>query len=263
MSIKKSAEEAQKEMVELSKIELQKLAETIAKNPELLKPKFMDSDSETDSDYMSDSDSNASSVTSYRNKSLTVYKKELEIDKLQEKNHYKTLELSNLIYENSKLKQEVKEVKNLYDESIKFMDLVKKIIQLKDKTIFSNDNINFSEDIKIVSAKMLTVQKEYDTVSQEITTLRNLINSEENLIKNYFGKELRLIETNIETIYNRNFNLLNKRLQELDRNKTIDYLLLIMVIIYICYLIYKNAIPIDTEFIMEFLEKHTKSIRFF
>jgi outer membrane receptor for Fe3+-dicitrate len=49
-----------------------------------------------------------------------LYKKELEIDKLQEKNHYKTLELSNLIYENSKLKQEVKEVKNLYDESIKF-----------------------------------------------------------------------------------------------------------------------------------------------
>jgi hypothetical protein len=85
MSNKKSQEEAQKEMEELTKIELQKLAETISKNPELLKPKFMDSDSETDSDYNSDSDSNAPSVENYHNKSLTVYKKELEIDKLQEK----------------------------------------------------------------------------------------------------------------------------------------------------------------------------------
>ena len=55
MSNKKSQEEAQKEMEELTKIELQKLAETISKNPELLKPKFMDSDSETDSDCESDS----------------------------------------------------------------------------------------------------------------------------------------------------------------------------------------------------------------
>lgn len=260
MSIKKSPEEAQKEMVELSKIELQKLAETIAKNPELLKPKFMDSDSETDSDYMSDSDSNASSVTSYHNKSLTVYKKELEIDKLQEKNHYKTLELSNLIYENSKLKQEVKEVKNLYDESIKFIEFIKKIIQLKDKTIFSDDNINFSEDIKIVSVKMLNIQKEYDTASQEIIILKNLVDSQENLIKNYFGKELKLIETNIENIYQKNFNLLNKKLQEINTNKKIDYLLLMMVIVYICYLIYKNAIPVNIEYIMEFLCKHAKLI---
>jgi hypothetical protein len=238
VSNKKTPEEAQKEMEELTKIELQKLAETISKNPELLKPKFMESDSESDSDYTSDSDSNASSVPSYHNKSLTVYKKELEIDKLQEKNHYKTLELSNLIYENSKLKIEIKEVKSQYDDSIKFIDFVKKIIQLKEKNIFSNEIINFNQDIKTISTNMLTIQKEYDVALEEINKLKKLIDNQENLIKIYFGKEISLIENNVQTIYQKNFGLLNKKLEEIDRNKKFDFIFFTMIFLYLVYIGY-------------------------
>jgi hypothetical protein len=240
---KKTQEEAQKEMEELTKVELQKLAETISKNPELLKPKFMDSDSESDSDYNSDSDSNASSVTNYHNKSLTVYKKELEIDKLQEKQYYKTLEITNLICENSKLKNDLKEVKSQNDESIKFIDFVKKIIQLKEKNIFSNELINFNQDIKTISTNMLTIQKEYETAIDDINKLKTLIDNQENLIKNYFGKEISLIENNVQNIYQKNFDLLNKKLEQIDRDKKIDFMLFIMVFLYLVYMVYVRWTP--------------------
>jgi len=240
---KKTQEEAQKEMEELTKIELQKLAETIAKNPDLLKPKFMDSDSDTDSDYNSDSDSNAPSVSNYHNKSLTVYKKELEIDKLQEKNHYKTLELTNLICENSKLKKDMKEIKSQYDESIKFIDFVNKIIQLKEKNIFSNESINFNQDIKIISTSMLTIQKEYDAALDDINKLKILIANQENLIKIYFGKEISLIENNVQNIYQTNFGLLNKKLEEIDRNKKIDFMFSTMIFLYLVYMVYVRCTP--------------------
>lgn len=240
---KKTQEEAQKEMEDLTKLELQKLAETISKNPELLKPKFMDSDSETDSDYNSDSDSNAPSVENYHNKSLTVYKKELEIDKLQEKHYYKTLEITNLICENSKLKNEIKEVKSQNDESIKFIDFVKKIVQLKEKNIFSNELINFNQDIKTISTNMLTIQKEYETAMNDINKLKNLIENQENLIKIYFGKEISLIENNVQNIYQKNFGLLNKKLEQIDTNKKIDFMFFTMVFLYLVYMAYVRWTP--------------------
>ena len=251
-------EVAQKQMEELTKVELQKLTETIKKNPQLLKPKFMDSDLETDSDYLSDSDSNGSSVTSYHNKSLTVYKKELEIDKLQEKHHYKTLELSNLMCENSKLKNEMKEIKNQHDESIKFIDFVKKIIQLKEKNIFSNEIINFNQDIKSISSNMLTIQKEYETALDEINKLKKLIEHQENLIKIYFGKEITLIENNVQNIYQKNFGLLNKKLEQIDRNKKIDFLFFTCCFVYLVYMFYVRGTPENLNILHELINNTSK-----
>ena len=217
----------------------------------------------SDSDYNSDSDSNASSVTNYHNKSLTVYKKELEIDKLQEKQYYKTLEITNLICENSKLKNDLKEVKSQNDESIKFIDFVKKIIQLKEKNIFSNELINFNQDIKTISTNMLTIQKEYEIAIEDINKLKTLIENQENLIKIYFGKEISLIENNVQNIYQTNFGLLNKKLAQIDTNKKIDIMFSTIIFLYLVYLVYVRCTPENLTMLSVLVNKFIMDCKLF
>ena len=101
--IKKTPEEAKKEMEETTRKELEKLTQQIKSNPALLKPN-MAYDSDTDSDYESSSSDSSSSSSSSSSRSKTkyktkinknaidIFKKETTIDKLEEKNYYKTLD---------------------------------------------------------------------------------------------------------------------------------------------------------------------------
>ena len=110
--IKKTPEESKKEMDELTKKEIDKLAEQIKANPSILKRNKYNYDSESDISSESSSDTDSSDSSSSRshykskiNKSaIDICKKELVIDKLEEKNYFKTLEMNNLMLENSHFK---------------------------------------------------------------------------------------------------------------------------------------------------------------
>lgn len=223
--VKKTPEEAQKEMEELTKKELEKLAKNISEHPELLKPKFLESDEDTESEYSESSDSDDSSDSSSvdRPNTLTVYQKELEIDKLQTKNHFKTLEITNLMCENSKLNNEIKDLKKNYDDSIKFIQFVKKVVELKENYMLPESTVYVGDDMEVLSSKLVKLRNSYDTALTELKKLKELIENQEELVKKYFSKELVTIESALQTDYNKKFDSIKTYMEKIVTDKKIGY----------------------------------------
>ena len=109
--IKKTPEECEKDMKEATQKEIAKLAQQIKENPALLKRNKYNYESDSD-DVSISSESYSTSTRSTSSKSsrshhkkrnnknaLELCKKEIFIDKLEEKNYFKTLEMNNLILE--------------------------------------------------------------------------------------------------------------------------------------------------------------------
>lgn len=219
--IKKSPEEAQKEMEELTKRELEKLAKTISERPELLKPKFLESDDDTESE---DSDcscscSSSDSSSTDRPTTLTVYQKELEIDKLNTKNHFKTLEITNLMCEKSKLENEVKELRKNYDDSIKFIQFVKKVVELKQNHSLPDSTVFLSDDMESLSTKLVKLRNSYDSALDEIKKLRELVQNQDDLTKEYFTNELVYIQSMLDVDYKNKFERIQSRMEKIVSDK--------------------------------------------
>jgi hypothetical protein len=221
--IKKSPEEAQKEMEELTKRELEKLAKTISERPELLKPKYLESDDDTESEY-SDSDCSCSSSDSSstdRPTTLTVYQKELEIDKLNTKNHFKTLEITNLMCEKSKLENEIKELRKNYDDSIKFIQFVKKVVELKENHNLPDSTVFLSDNMESLSTKLVKLRNSYDSALDDMKKLRELIQNQDELTKKYFTKELANIQSTLDADYKKKFEQIQSLMEKIVSDKKV------------------------------------------
>ncbi len=219
--VKKSPEEAQKEMEELTKRELEKLAKTISERPELLKPKFLESDDDTESEY-SDSECSCSSSDSSstdRPTTLTVYQKELEIDKLNTKNHFKTLEITNLMCEKSKLENEIKELRKNYDDSIKFIQFVKKVVELKENHSLPDSTVYLNDNMESLSTKLVKLRNSYDSALDEMKKLKELIQNQDELTKKYFTKELANIQSTLDSDYKKKFEQIQSLMEKIVSDK--------------------------------------------
>ena len=222
--VKKTPEEAQKEMEELTKKELEKLAKNISEHPELLKPKFLESDDDTESEYSDSSDCSCSSSDSSsvdRPNTLTVYQKELEIDKLQTKNHFKTLEITNIMCEKSKLENEIKELKKNYDDSIKFIQFVKKVVELKENHNLPESALFIGDTMETLSTKLVKLRNSYDSALDEMKKLRELIQNQDELTKKYFTRELANIQSTLDTDYNKKFENIKSLMEKIVRDRQV------------------------------------------
>lgn len=174
---KMSVEEMKKESEEITKKEMNILTEKIKNNPELLKPNFNKCDSSDessdDSSYSSksSSSSSSSSKSSHRKRKskkklpnfapdFLIYKKEREIDKLEEQNYHKTIELSNLMLEfnkaiedNSILHKRLLEREILVDTITKFINFNKEnpVCKIKEETL----------KLDSLGNKLMIVEKEF------------------------------------------------------------------------------------------------------
>lgn len=208
---KKTPEETKKEMDESTRIELEKLNLQIKANPLLLKSKLKyDSDSSSDTSTDSSSSSSSSSSNSkYKSKinrnAIDICKKEQVIDKLEEKNFFKKLELNNLMLENSQIKQE-----NQY------LALKVKEFELQSKIIIDVIEMSKNEPLKMdfsnlsntnVNLKMMNLQKEFDSYNIKIIKAIESLNSlSDCVIKAHYNQELAKINIKL----NKNFEFNNK-----------------------------------------------------
>lgn len=221
---KKTPEEAQREMEELTRREIIKLTEKIAQNPELLKHKFMgDSDDESscsDSDSMSDDTSSIESSDS-ENNALVIYKKEQEIDKLSEKNYYKSLEMNNLMVENQHLKDELNKIVNQNMKHTRIIESFKKLFEYKTSMKANVLTISQGESIKDITSSLVKVQSEYLVNQKLLDELKQtVINNEfEDVFKVYFVSEIENLHANIKTIYDTNYETLNKHINNITEAK--------------------------------------------
>lgn len=225
--IKKSPDEAQKEMEELTRREIIKLTEKISQNPDVLRPKFIEDSDDDDSYDDSDSDdtsivssvSDSASDSGNENSALVIYKKEQEIDKLSERNYYKSLEMSNLIVENEKLKDELMKTKTYNNNNNRIIESFRKLFEYKNTMKINPFIIAEGSSIKEITSSLVDVQSEFVQNKKRLVELENEVNSFEDIFKQYFVSEIRTLSENITKQHDNNHEVMNKYLNNVTEKK--------------------------------------------
>ena len=261
--IKKTAEETKKEMDELTKKEIDKLAEQIKANPSILRRNKYNYDSE--SDISSNSSDTASSSDSYSSRShykskinksaIDICKKEQVIDKLEEKNYFKTLEMNNLMLENSHLKDEnsalVLKIKGLELES----KIISDVIELSRTETFKLTCKNLTESN--INSKMMLIQKEFDKYNTKISKLINDLNSLSNpIIKSYYNQEIAKINITLNKNYEFNNKLIDKFILKVKNREKCNLIMMFMLITLILLFIKDYAM----NNMIDFFDKYSDMI---
>jgi hypothetical protein len=222
--IKKTPNEAQKEMEELTRREIIKLTEKISQNPDVLRPKFIeDSDDDSYDDSDSDDTSLESSVSDSdsdnENSALVIYKKEQEIDKLSERNYYKSLEMSNLIVENGKLKDELMKMQAQNNNNNRIIESFRKLFEYKNTMKINPFIIAEGYSIKEITSSLVEVQTDFVLNKKRLTELENEVNSFEDIFKQYFVSEIRSLSENITKQHDNNHEIMNKYINNVTEKK--------------------------------------------
>jgi hypothetical protein len=211
--IKKTPEECEKDMKETTQKEIAKLAQQIRENPSLLKRNKYNYESDSD-DVSISSESYSTSTKSTTTKSsrshhkrkinknaLELCKKEIFIDKLEEKNYFKTLEMNNLILENNQLQELNKEYFTKIKELDLYFKIITEIIELNKLDFLKIKDLTESN----INNKILQVQKDFDKYQTQISKLTTDLNLlPDSPIKNHYNQEL--VRINLCHISNFEFN---------------------------------------------------------
>lgn len=214
--IKKTPEDAQREMEELTRREIIKLTEKIAQNPEILRHKFMgDSDDESScSSSLSDDTSSVESSESESN-ALVIYKKEQEIDKLSEKNYYKSLEMNNLMIENQHLKDELNKIMVQNRNNTRIIDSFKKLFEYKTSMKSSVLNITEGTSIKEITESLIEIQSKFIENKKLLSELEKETDTYDEIFQIYFTAEIQVLLERITKIYDSNYELLNTHINKI------------------------------------------------
>jgi len=221
-------EKMMKEQAEVTKIELEALMTQIKNNPRLLKPKqihnMIESDSDSDdstyssssSDSSSDSSSSSSSSDSsrkhrnkkhYKSDNLEIYKREGKIDDLEKKLYYKTLRLSNITLENSKLTSENEFLKNKSKDNELLYSIILNIIDYSSSELFKKVE-NITQDN--IFNKKISIEEEFENNKKKLQLINNKLNDIPNIkIRKFFQDEILKINYKMVKKYEVNYKLID------------------------------------------------------
>jgi hypothetical protein len=266
-----------KDSIVSTQTELDKLTTQLKQMPELLKSNCGElnnnssssSDSSLDSDFSSDSDSDSDSnsdSSEYSSKSgsksksksktkskskskpkskskesnlLKVYKKEHEIDNLEQKNYYKTLELNNLTLENSELKTENNELILNFKNNDNILNLISRFIDLNNVRFNENELYKY-KNLKEITLKMMEIQNKYDNFIKESNSLKYefsiIVDSKRNIkLRNCYITYIHNLTKKNELLFNKQTDIINKNINNMYNNKALYYIIsIIILIISIC-----------------------------
>ena len=274
----KSLQEAQKEMEETTKKELEKLHERIKNHPELLKSSkssddemslsesISEEDDDNDSDYVPSSSDTSDSEDSQpkihlhynRNKKKNIkqdktqllkkeimesIKKDIELDSLEQKNHFKNLELNNLSLENFQQKTEIEKLKKVNMNQEQILNFIVKFLEYKTIKYFENykeEQINSINELKKLTLVLIDLQKKYESFESLSKNLVDELNKIEFTDKNIKIKDCYYIL--IDRIMMKNYknylrlkDVVNKQIDNLQTTNTPIYMMLLMTFFVIVY----------------------------
>jgi hypothetical protein len=265
----KTQEQAQREMEELTKKELEKLQEKIKNNPKILQKNFNDDDelssslssSTEDSEYLPDesesSDDDKPKVHIHYKKSsrdkdervkkdlMRVLKKDLEIENLEKKEYFKNLELNNLSLENSTLKKELEIIKKEHLNQQKFLDFILKFMAEKNIKYYDNikeDHIMSTTQLLKLTSILVELEKktiiidenhrELDKDLQEI-----VLHEKYKPIKEFYTNLIIRNMTKHFNNFHRLKNATNKQIVNLQDNNFSFYVNMALAIILMAFLV--------------------------
>jgi hypothetical protein len=228
-----------KQQEEVTRIELEALMTQIKNNPKLLKPKqihnMIESESDSDdstyssssSDSSSDSSSSSSSDSSrkhankkhYRSNNLEIYKKGEKIDELEKKLYYKTLRLSNITLENSKLTSENELLKNKSKDNELLFSIILSIIDYSSNELFKKVENITNDNIFI---KKVSIEEEFENNKKKLQLINNKLNDIPNIkIRKFFQDEILKINYKMVKKYEVNYKLIDDYMSGIKCNERI------------------------------------------
>ena len=239
---KKTQEEMDKEMKETTEREMNKLTKKIKENPSLIKKDYSSNSSDS-SDSSDSSNSSDSSDSDYESETLRLYKKKIEIKKLEEKKHFTNLELNNLIVENSELKDKLKK---LDEEHKKINDMICTMIKIKDIQMIISDIDNIQvyhnyTDLDTATSQFIKLEKLFDSLKLNILTLqdeiKNNFDEKHIVLQNNYKIELTEFENKVIDKYNSKKKILTSYISDQRNNSTY---LIVLASILVAYLLFNT-----------------------
>jgi hypothetical protein len=194
----KSPEEAQKETEDFTKKEMEKLTKILKEKPHLLNKYESDS-----------SDCESVSVSSNRDSKMLTYKlmrKEKELDKMEERKHFATLEINNLLLENIDLKKELEEIRIQNTVVNNLVHTITKIHDIKVLDNFDDYRLDESNNFSYVTEVIINLQKKYLDINDHISILKtelvnNFKDDKYKKIKIFYDGEISNFESNVKEKY--------------------------------------------------------------
>lgn len=234
----KSPEDAKKEMDDMTHREMEKLNKILKEKPQLLNKHSSDS-SDSDSISISSSDSDEKHM-SYR-----FYANEKKMDKLEERKHFATLEINNLMLENGELKKEIEELKNKNKSMSDMVHTILKIDDIKILDTFDGTRLtDMAPNLQFLTEIIINLEKQYKEVLSQICVLKLELENNfkedkyENIKKAYYQNIM-----NFEREINKKFSIRRKEYEECiykmnrDHHNTISaaYVIFILLISFVLY----------------------------
>ena len=217
--IKISTEEANKEAIDYTKQELLLLAKEISES-EFMNKSSSESDVEED------------------NNTLTIYKKNEEIAKLEREQHYKNLQISNLMLENEQLKENLEKIKTINNNINGLSTFITKLIETSDFIYGTNNfTIEIDENLPSITRKMIQLQKNNDIINDKINRLKLLNNRLDKTFVNYFNQDIDDLDKTNMDYYEENYELLSKYVEKYNGNNY-SSVYMMMIFILISYYIF-------------------------
>jgi hypothetical protein len=239
-----SNDQMKKESEEVTKRELEILMSQIKDNPKLLKPKQIlsqiESESSDDSTYSSESEYSSSSSSSsssserkhkkyYKknNDNIEIYKQEGKIDDLEKKLYYKTLRLSNMTLDNSKLQNENENLKIKFKENEILVSILLNIIDFPIEEISKKlENINKDN----IFNKRMILEESFENNKKNLDVINKKLNDISNeKIKKYYHDELFKINNKIIQKYEENNKIINNFMNNIKYNDRIYNILFMFI----------------------------------
>lgn len=195
----KTPEEAQNEMESFTKKEMEKLTRILKEKPHLLNKHDSDS-SDSDSLSVSSSDSDEK-ILSYK-----LMKKEKELDKMEERKHFATLEINNLLLENIDLKKELEELRIQNNVINNLVHTISKIHDIKVLDNFDDYRLDENSSFSYVTEVIINLQKKYLDINDQISVLKmelvnNFKDEKYKKIKTFYDAEITNFESCIKEKY--------------------------------------------------------------
>jgi len=217
--VKISTEEANKEAIDYTKQELLLLAKEISES-EFMNKSSSESDVEED------------------NNTLTIYKKNEEIAKLEREQHYKNLQISNLMLENEQLKENLEKIKTINNNINGLSTFITKLIETSD-VIYGTNNftIEIDENLPSITRKMIQLQKNNDIINDKINRLKLLNNRLDKTFVNYFNQDIDDLDKTNMDYYEENYGLLSKYVEKYNGNNY-SSVYMMMIFILVSYYIF-------------------------
>jgi DNA repair ATPase RecN len=197
---------------------------------------FNNHNSYEDDYYSEESDRRVKSIEIDFKTLRDLFYKEQELNKLEERSRYQTLDISNLTIQKQELEEKIEELTEQQNQSEEAMELITKIVKFLNRNSFEyktknvNNTIELQKNITEIEILFRKTEKEYNDIIKDLTKI------EHDDVRRYFNGTIIKKFHDILEVYNKRYD----RIDTLNMGK--NFLLIFSFLIMFYSVIYAYSI---------------------